>query len=189
MSLKLIAPPSELAVSLARAKEHLRVTHSSEDALIELFIKAAIKACEHALGRALVQQTWELVIDAFPAHEIELPKPAVLSVVSVTYFDAAGVEQVLPSNQYSLDSDKLPGWLFPATGTSWPATYAMANAVRIRFLAGYGPSAASVPENLVLWLLMHVGTAYANRETLAAGSMAEVPGRFYPGLLDSERVY
>lgn len=189
MALKQISQPAEPAVTLAQIKAHLRISGADEDELLTLYAAAAVKACEHELGRALVQQTWELAIDAFPEAEIELPMPRVLSVVSVDYFDTTGTQQTLPSNRYSLDADKLPGWLFPADGTEWPETYDMANAVRIRFLAGYGATASSVPINVVQWLLMRIGTAYKMRETVAGGSLAEVPGRFVDGLLDSERVY
>lgn len=189
MALKLIAAPTTLAVDLADAKTQLRVDGTDENALITLLIAAATRAAEQELGRCIMLQTWELVIDAFPADEIRLEKPAVLGIESIIYTDTAGAQQTLDSGAYTLDPDVLPGYVLPAVDTSWPATADVANAVRVRFTAGYGNTPASVPENVRLWILMHVSTAYRMREAVAAGAVGEIPGRFFPGLLDAERVY
>jgi hypothetical protein len=64
------------------------------------------------------------------------------------------------------------------------------NAVRVRFLCGYGDTAAAVPENARLWILMQVGAAYKHRESVATGvSVAELPNRFHDALLDPLRVW
>lgn len=190
MSLRLINPPSVLPVTLAEAKTHLRVGHSEDDALITLMIESAAAVAEQQMNRALMAQTWELIIDAFPVAEIKLPRPRVLSIEQVSYIDPEGVEQTLAADAYTLDADLAPGWLLPALGTTWPSTRDQANAVRVRFVAGYGSDAAAVPSNVQAWLLMHVGAAYRNREAFAAGvSMAELPGGFVDRLLDAEKVY
>ena len=83
--------------------------------------------------------------DAFPDAEIELLKPPVTSVNSVTYVDAAGATQTLPGASYSLDAATFPGWLLPAYGTEWPETRDRANAVTIRFTTGYAPTRILCP--------------------------------------------
>lgn len=120
MSLKLITPPAVLAISLADMKVDLRETGTDKDAQITRLIRGATERAEHQTGRALLEQEWELIIDAFPAGEIELANPPVMSITSVKYMDVAGAEQTLLSTQYTLDADLLPGYLFPAYGTSWP---------------------------------------------------------------------
>lgn len=190
MSLRLIAPPTTLPVSLADAKLHLKVDHSDDDALITLMLKAAGRSAEQELNRALMSQTWELRLDAFPSAEIEVAKPRVLSVSAVAYTDAAGVEQTLSPSLYTLDPDMPPGWLLPALGTSWPDTRDQANAVRITFVAGYGSTPESLPEDVRVWILLHLAATYRNREAFSAGvSVAELPGRFFPALLDAQRYY
>ena len=42
-------------------------------------------------------------------------------------------------------------------------------AVRVQFVCGYGATAADVPRNARLWMLMFIGTAYKHRESLATG--------------------
>lgn len=56
--------------------------------------KAATEAAEQMTGRAIMPQTWELTLDAFP-DALELTRVPVASVTSLKYFDATGTEQTL----------------------------------------------------------------------------------------------
>jgi len=190
MSLTLITAPSLEPMTLAEAKLHLRVDGTDEDDLITALIVAARRRAEHLLTRALITQTWELTLDEFPAADIQLPKPGVLSIVSVKYLDSAGIEQTVDSADYALDAATTPGWVLLASDATWPTTYDGANAVRVRFTCGYGPAASDVPADVVAWCKLQVGALYRNREGFAAGqSVVELPGRFFDALLDAERVY
>jgi uncharacterized phiE125 gp8 family phage protein len=190
MPLALITPPAVEPISLAEAKLHARVDDSDRDTLITVFIKSAREAAEHELGRALITQTWRLTLDEFPCAEIELPKPKVLSIASVGYVDADGVDQVVSSANYTLDSAQLPGWVLPAENFDWPATRAIANAVRVDFTAGYGPAATDVPASVRQWMLLQIGAAVKQAEAFASGfTVAELPNRWVDGLLDRERTY
>ncbi len=46
---------TEPAITLARAKAHLRVDHTADDDLIEAYIGAATQQAEHVLGREIVK--------------------------------------------------------------------------------------------------------------------------------------
>jgi hypothetical protein len=82
------------------------------------------------------------------------------------------------------------GYVLPASSGAWPATAASANAVRVRFTVGYGADAAAVPAQARQWMLMHLGTAYRMRESMAAGfTVTELPNRYHDALLDGLRVY
>jgi uncharacterized phiE125 gp8 family phage protein len=187
MSLKLITPPALEPVTLAEAKLHLRVDNATEDALIAALITAAREHAEHVTERAFITQTWELALDAFPCAEIRLPKPALLSIVSVKYDDAAAVEQTLGGSAYTIDTHAQPGWLLPAYNTTWPTTLAAANALRIRYTAGYGAAASAVPAGIKAWMLLRLGNLYRNREELVDGRM--VQPSFVDRLLDPYRVW
>ena len=189
MTLKLITAPAVEPITLAEAKLHLRVDAATEDAMITDMIFAARQAAEGELNRALITQTWERVLDAFPASYLPLGMPPVVSVQSVTYIDPAGATQTLSGGAYTLDSDRDPGWLLPAYGTAWPATRYQANAVRVRFNCGYGGTAAAVPQAIRQWLLVRIGTLYQFREAFVTGGLAALPNRFVDGLLDRYRVY
>lgn len=192
MSLKQITAPA-LAVDLATAKVELRVqSGNAEDAQLTRWINGATERAEHETGRAVMDQEWELILDAFPAAEIELAKSPLRSITSVTYLDAAGVLQTLSGSAYSLDADKQPGWLFPAEGTSWPATQDVANAVRVRFRCGYATTPAELAEKapgIVNWIMVQVATQYDNRDLVALAKADADPGCYGARLLDPYRTY
>lgn len=193
MSLKLITGPTEEPISLQEAKLHLRVIADvadvaahPEDAAISAMIAAARQSAEHITGRAMMPQTWELALDEFEPS-IYLPKPPLVSVTSVKYLDDDGVSQTLDPAVYFVDDYGIPAKLTPAYGESWPSTRRQANAVMIRYQAGYA-NAAAVPQEIKAWMLLKIGMLYANRESVAVGvSVAEVP--HVDRLLDSCRVW
>ena len=167
MTLKLITPASTFPVTRAEAKNQCRIDSdiTADDTRIDMLIEAATLACEHELGdRALMTQTWERVLDEFPGDAIELGKPPVASIVSVTYIDGNGDTQTLASSAWSHDTDTDEGrWLLPAINTDWPSTLDTANAVRVRFTCGYG-AADDVPAAVKTWILLHVEHAYLRKE-------------------------
>jgi uncharacterized phiE125 gp8 family phage protein len=209
MALKIVTPPATEPISLVEAKAHLRVDHNDDDATIAFLITVArqyVDAVSGWLGRALVAQTWDLVFDAFPIPQasccgpvtpsgmpsaaIEMPWPPLQSVTSVKYIDTAGVETTLAATEYMVDTISDPGWLIPIS--AWPATKNVANAVMIRFVAGYGPTAADVPAPVRHALLLLIGHWYENREQVIAqyeGNATTLPLPFgVDALLSSFRV-
>lgn len=192
MSLLLITDAATEPVTLAEARLHLRLAsdYTTEDATISALIKAARRMAEHELGRALITQTWEEVLDAFPADEIELTMPKVLAITSIKYIDTDEVEQTITSTNYSLDSSKLPGWVKPAYGLDWPTDVLdSTNVVRVRYTAGYG-AASDVPEEIKTWMKLQIEAMWRTRGSFITGvSVSEVPNRWVASMLDRERVY
>jgi uncharacterized phiE125 gp8 family phage protein len=182
MALRLITAPAVEPITLEEAKMHLRVDHSEEDAKIQTIVRAArymVDGRNGYLGRALVTQTWELVIDHFPTNEIKIPLPPLQQVISVKYDDTGGAEQSLTTSDYDVDAVSEPGWIVPAIG-GWPTgVFQGINAVRIQFIAGYLPSsdsppdlAANVPFDIKAAMLLHIGMMYASRESIVVGTNA-----------------
>lgn len=191
MSQRLIVQPSIEPVTLDDAKLNSRIDSSDEDAFIVRAIRSARRQVEHRLNRALITQTWELTLDAFPASEIKIVEPSnVLSIVSVKYLDETGAEQTVPSTDYALDLGDPARFVLLAEGATWPTTSGGANCVKVRYTAGYGPAASDVPDELIDYILAIVDTRYRFRGAIAAGvSVSELPTRFLDGMLDRERVY
>jgi uncharacterized phiE125 gp8 family phage protein len=186
MAFKLITGPTSEPVTLTEAKAHLRVVVTDEDTQITSMIVAARHAAEHITGRALMPQTWELALDKFP-RQIDLSRAPLVSIASIKYIDSAGILQTMAEADYLLDSHREPARITPAYGTSWPATRYQANAVLVRFVAGY-TDAAAVPQDIKNWMLLRIGMLYENRESVVAGvPIAALP--FVDGLLDRAKVY
>lgn len=182
--MKLITAPTEEPVTLAEAALQCKVDGTEDNALITSLIVAARQQAEHITGRALITQTWDLALDAFPAAEIALKKLPVQSITSVKYLDSTGTEQTIDSANYTLDIyDSTAHWLIPAVNYDWPVTYDAANAVKIQFVTGYG-AAAAVPDSIKIWIKLAVNTMYNQRDALIDSRFGEVPRDFFAALLD-----
>src|SRR5690606_8898562 len=103
MTLIRTAGPAVEPVTLAGMKEHLRVTHDSEDALITDLIKAAREEVERSTSLALIEQTWRLSLDGWPPGRIvRLKRNPVVSVTSVMVYDEDGEGSLMPPEDYQL---------------------------------------------------------------------------------------
>lgn len=210
MSVAVITPPEPL-VELELAKAHLRVDHDDDDALIEAFIAAAsadLDGPEGWMGRALGMQTLELRQDGFlaqdwqmgagryawdgvwtgdawgrwPFRRIVLPYPPFVQVVSITYEGLDGTDQVLGPDGWQASDEGVA----PAFGLGWPSGRIAANAVRIRYRAGY----ETPPPRIQVAVLMTVASLYANREASVIDARAVVAANpAVEALLAPYRVY
>jgi uncharacterized phiE125 gp8 family phage protein len=146
MTLLRTAEPAVEPVTLAEIKEHLRVTHDSEDALIEGLIKAAREEVERSTSRALIDQSWRLILDSWPKSKfLYLGRTPVVSVTSVSVFDEDGNSTALSAEHYLLDRSSVPARLY---FQNVPSPGRRINGIEIDFDAGYGESGTDVPESL-----------------------------------------
>lgn len=137
-------------------------TNTTGDPLLNIYIAAAGQHAETYLKRKLVTQTLDLHLDAFPCWTLKMPVP-MQSVSAITYFDSNGVEQTLAADQYLVDSTTEPARITPAFGLVWPVTQYRNNAVKVRFVAGYG-AASAVPACVKHWIAMRVKTVWDQRD-------------------------
>lgn len=137
---------------------------SDEDQAITRYIKTARRWCEKYHGFAYVTQTWDLYLEHFPACDhIDLPRPPLQSVTHVKYKDSNdGTLTTLATTEYLVDTMSEPGRICLKSGKVWPATYPEAQAVQIRFVAGYG-AATAVPDEVKDAILRKVADLYANK--------------------------
>lgn len=158
--------------------------NTTSDLLLSALIVTARQQAEHRTGRALIEQQWVLSLAEFEAR-IDLPKPKLVSVQSVTYLDANGVRQTLANTEYQVVTSELIGYIKPAYGKTWPACRVQPESVQITFTAGYGASASSVPQSIKDWMLMAINTMYNQPDVVVIGAtVAELPRDFFAGLLD-----
>ena len=178
MALVLITEATGACVTIDEIKAHLRLSTSdtSEDALLKVYLMAAQNEAENKTKRALMPQTWELVLDEFPDGGIEIPRPPLSSNstdLSISYIDSSGATATLSATAYSIDGDSEPAWVVPSYGNDWPETYDVMNAVRVRYKCGYalsGASTATTPYGVKAWVRLRVGAMYNNRESLSVES-------------------
>lgn len=164
--------------------------NSTDDPLLTLLLASARAKAETICRRALMPQTWDLVLDRFPAWELHVPKPSLQSITSISYVDADGVTQVLASSEYLADTKSEPGRVTPAWGKVWPVTRYQTGAVTVRFVCGYA-DAASVPSCIKEWMLLRIFTAWENRNQIVIDTrttMVQLPDSYVDGMLDPARV-
>lgn len=139
----LVTPPSAPVIATAELKTMLGITGSDQDDVLAALAEAVAQELDPAvggwLGRALRPATWELRGRDFGCGRIDLPYPPCTEIVSVTYDDAAGVEQTLAEHtHYRVFLQPLDrAFLVPVLGGAWPATRRDVDSARIRFTAGY----------------------------------------------------
>jgi uncharacterized phiE125 gp8 family phage protein len=146
---------AEAAVSLDAARRAARVDGDELDDEVLTAAIAYTEAAEHATSRAFVQQTWRAGFSAFSAEMI-LPKPPLISIAHVAFYDEDGVRRTLDPQDYFVDADAEPAVLRPAPGRIWPATLDRAGAVEVQYSCGYGPTEASVPKPIKQYVLARV---------------------------------
>ena len=150
--LKVIIPPAVEPVTLGDVKAQLRIDaddHDYDDVLSPLIV-AAREWCEGYQNRAYITQTLELALDHWPCRDyIELPRPELQSVTSVTYTDDEGVTDTWAPSHYVVDDYAFVARLVRAKGIWWPSVcLAAANGVKVRYIAGYGDAPDNVPQRI-----------------------------------------
>lgn len=181
MALKLVIPPIIEPVSLEEAKLHCRVETDADDSIIEGWIKTAREYCEKFQNRAYCQQTWELWLDDFPkVGQLQIPRPPLILVDSIKYYDVDDVEYDFDPTEYFVDTKNEPGWVALNYGSTWPSeTLRPANGVCITFTAGYEPGeyddAENVPSDVKSAIKLLIGHWYENREATGAANIKDIP--------------
>jgi uncharacterized phiE125 gp8 family phage protein len=161
---RLATAPTTEPIDIDEAKEHLRVDHNADDALIDGLIGSARVGCEQIARRAFLPQTWDLILDAWPTgNVIELPYPPLQSVSAITYVDSDEQSHTLSTADYGVDADSEPGRVYLKYGKSWPGgTLRPLAAIKVRFVAGYA-DADAVPWNYKVAIKLTLSAYYENR--------------------------
>jgi uncharacterized phiE125 gp8 family phage protein len=158
-------------VSLAELKKHCRVEyHTDDDAYLEALAAAAVAWAEKWLGLAIAEQEWEYLVDDFGCG-LTLPLAPVISVDTVVYDNASGVETPLAGFRAFNEETAERAYVLPAVGAAWPAVSGQPQAVRVTFTAG----SAVVPPQFKHAVLLLVGGWYENRESVAVSAPQEIP--------------
>lgn len=129
--------------------------------ITDYLIKTARMQMEEDLGRKLITQTWEISLDLTP-FEIDLPYGNLQSVTSVKIISDADVETTESSSKYHVttgDNGKI--WLTSSTA-NWTTTTRVIDLMRIRFVCGYGATAASIPVPILQGILNYIRWMYDN---------------------------
>ena len=116
----LVTPAATTPVTLAEAKEYLRVDSSAEDALITNLINVAVLFCEKYTKRDLVNKTYKTYRDNF-SNKITIKKSKLQSITSIQYYDNSdSLVTVFPSVYYFTDEPDFSS-IYLKNNQTWPS--------------------------------------------------------------------
>jgi uncharacterized phiE125 gp8 family phage protein len=195
MSLTRATAPATKPIDLPDMEGQIRADLSEEAETVKIYIAAVTDRAETELRRAIITQTWDLTLDAFPCVSrrnpfaaIEIPLPPLQSVESVKYLSTNNELTTLDPSKYVVDTSVTPGRIIPAYGQAWPAALDFPGTIRVQFVAGYGDDPADVPDCIRAWLLLNCANLFEHRETLSIGTGGVIELKtLADGLLDPER--
>lgn len=176
----LLEPPVQPVWTLANLRKHLEVETAEDDALIQGYAEVAEEALtgpDTIYQRVWVHSTWRdfwpdfsraPVLRLAPVHEID----------RITYLNTAATEMLINPAAYYMIDDVMGGRLGWSDGYAIPRDAARRpDAVRIDYVAGYGPLGEDAPRRVQQAVRLLVGHWYRHREdvVIAAGQPVTLP--------------
>ncbi len=195
LRLKSIDETDPYILTLDEIKDHVYEKSSDYDSMLTVLSQVAREYAEARTWKQIIPATYTLYLDVFPDGIIELPKPPVISVTSVKYYDTDDSIQTVTTANYQNDLKSEPARLRPIE--SWPATHQRLNAVEIEFKAGFNQSDNSynLPGKIKQAMLLLIKHWFDNRETVLVSEGRAIDTKEVPitanALLDMEsaRIY
>ena len=182
--------PADLAVSLDTLKSHLKITLSSEDALLTLYLKSAIDYCEKFSRRDLITRTYTTFRDFFPGISegyyrfgnippgggntgFEIRRSPFQEVTSIKYLKDGTLTTVNASVFYNTVEDDYSE-ILTNDGSSWPTDAdRQLQTIQIEFKSGFGDADGDVPHWDTEGILQHATQMYKDRGDCSCDSGIE----------------
>jgi uncharacterized phiE125 gp8 family phage protein len=163
-------------LTVQEVKDNLKITGTDEDTRLGALIKSARLWCEGYTNRSFIKQTRTQYMDDFwqpcdyrPIRDrsaIELLQGPLLevtgtTVIAVRYYDENDTLQTVSAGDYWIDAKRPIPRIY--VKESWPTTKVRPNAVEIEYYAGYGTTAAEVPQYFKDAMHLYIAHCYENR--------------------------
>jgi uncharacterized phiE125 gp8 family phage protein len=180
VGIRIVTPPTVAPIDvlgLASLKQHVNEAAdvTDNDALIATYCQVAWDYCERYSWRTLLTKQLCLSLRGwfvnfgesyrFKCSTIPLPRPQVVSIESVEYYDEDNTLQTLATDDWAFDGncDVVEIEIY-----NCPSLYDRPDAVHINYTAGYGNAEADFPSVLLHAVRLLVGDYYRTREPAAA---------------------
>lgn len=148
--LELITPPSVEPLSVAEAKESLRIgTTTRHDALLNRIIPLARRLIEGTTGQAMIEQVWRQTHD-LPGNPVKLFIKPVSEIVHVKYYPTmeSTTQETVSADRYFFSGQQL------VHRTTWPA-FRLVKGFEVQYKAGYSDTASGFETNASASTLKH----------------------------------
>ena len=165
-SIKVTVAPTDLVVSVAELKTHLRVSHTDDDTYLQGVIKAAVKFVESYTRMVLPQTTFAAYYDK--VDDLWITRTPIQSITSIQYYDYSDTLQTISTNDYYTDLNDFPArvWFDQEfeVYTDRPA------ACIVTFVAGYA-NVANIDDSLKHVIKMIAADMYDQRMNSVVGTI------------------
>lgn len=182
-------------VALAEAKLHLRIDADflRDDPLLVGLLPAARVMAETMAHESFLAATYDWFFDGFPeaangyfnrlirqagpgpqwlpngAAILRVPKPPLVSVASIKYYDPAGVQQTVDPASYFVSSG-MGSRVQPLIGQVWPVLRPQIDGCVVRHTSGLA-DASQVRGNVKAAIKLILGHLYEDREATVSASI------------------
>jgi uncharacterized phiE125 gp8 family phage protein len=148
---EIITPPLTEPLTLAEIKQYLRIAHTVDDNLLTNLGKAARKAAENYLSQAILHTTYRYSLGGYVFGSYHLPFTPMYQEIEARKIDNA-ITTIIPLSSYKINaSGEIMTMLAPIDTELFQLDY----------IAGIASTAASVPDDLRLALLLHIRQLYS----------------------------
>ena len=185
-SIETVTGPAEEPLTLANARDHLRVDQDYEDAKVASYIVAARSHIERVTGCRFRPQTVRAWFDAWPEGDtLELHVHPVSAVDYIKYYDSANAEATLGGGVYDFDSSAFAPRAVLRSSQSWPGSQLRpSRGVACQLQAGW----PIVPGDLTQALIFLVAHFYENPTMVLSGGRSVVLPFTFESLIEPWRL-
>jgi len=187
----------------------LRNPPGSEDTFFAAVIPQAREMFEAATGIACITQTWRLTLDQWPGgrevfepgvqmlpvselysgskfNYVTLPRYPLQSTDAITTYDMSrSATTITPSDHFFDDTASFPGRMVLKDAAVWPIALSSRNAIEIDYIAGFGDTAADVPESIkraiqsmAVFLWQNRGDACSRNNVVTGSGALTIAGEY-----------
>lgn len=175
MRLQKLTTPTALPIPLQSIRDHLRIDtdETAYDSELTDLIRTASEWVEANCHQQLISTQYLATWNEFPDENyIKLPLFPVVTVDELVYDDLNGDEQEI--TDYQTDLIQTPARIWTAPRSYWPDTEVeRIGAVRLKFTAGYGANASTVPNTIKHLLKLLVGHWFKHKEAILTGTISK----------------
>ena len=179
--IQIVTAPVIEPISINEVQSYLRIPEDEDLDIIRSLIIVARQMCEEYTGRAILTQTVDMFLDGanetdeplregmttgpylnFYKNYLVLPKSPIQSITSVSTFADDDTETTFASSKYFADIVREPARIVLRTGETWPTALRVANAIKVRYTAGYA-TIEDIPKPMLLAMQQYIAFLYDQR--------------------------
>ena len=166
--LEVITPPL-IAIPLVDVKEHLKISHSLDDAVITSMIESATQMAENFTNTSFMKRVYEITIDLNNlnfmnnGNEITLPRNPIDGINYVKLVISSGEEEFIPASSYRISANREKVEFKTNMVFANRSVNNFGNRVKIEYIAGKLQDAKNMPTDVRQAILLLVTDLYEGR--------------------------